>query len=186
MKTVYTIDHDRVLIGNRTADIDQMEPTRIVLMRNEVAIEPLPARAGYAVRYNEVKNTWEYVEDHRGDIVFDPITGKQVTIKVVGPITPYATQPKPSSLHEWNGKEWTITPADQAILDNEALLAEKAKALATVKTLHDEADKELATLQYRIDLNRANPEHIARMQILKGFVIDIDEWAHPQPIPSKP
>lgn len=186
MKTVYTIDKDRILSGTRTADMDPLEPSRMVLMLNEVEAKPLPEKAGFAIRHNADQNVWEYVEDHRGAVVFDPETGEQVTIEVVGPITHYATEPKPSRLHEWNGKKWIITAKDQAILDGEALAAEKAKAVATVKALHDEADKELATLQYRVDLDRATPEHIARIKVLKGFIIDLDDWQPHESIPLKP
>ncbi len=186
MKTVYTIDTERLLTGTRIADVDAMEPGRIVLMLNEVETKPLPEKVGFAVRHNEAENVWEYVEDHRGAVVFDTATGKQVTIEAVGPVSHYATQPKPSRLHEWNGKQWIITADDQAILDNEALAVEQANAVANVKALHDDADKELATLQYRVDLDRATAEHLARIKALKGFIIDLDDWQHPAPIPPKP
>lgn len=186
MKTVYTIDKNSLLSGTRIADMDAMEPDRMVLMLNEVELKPLPEKAGFAIRHNADQNVWEYVEDHRGAVVFDPYNGEQITIEVVGPITHYATEPKPSRLHEWNGKKWIITAKDQAILDGEALAAEKVKAVNAVKMLHDDADKELATLQYRVDLDRATAEHLARIKALKGFIIDLDDWQHPAPIPPKP
>lgn len=186
MKTVYTIDNNRILIGERIADMDPLEPNRMVLMLNEIEAKPLPPKAGCVVRHNEVKNLWEYEEDHRGEMVFDPDNGAQITIDAVGSIDHYAKEAKPSQYHNWDAKtqQWKITKANQEKLNTELEEREKAKAMAEVDRLRQQCDKDILPLQDAVDLDEATPEELIKLKELKRHRIALNRWEYPELIPN--
>ncbi|EJT8739611.1 tail fiber assembly protein [Escherichia coli] len=68
---------------------------------------PVTRKAGYAICRSADFNSWEYVPDHRGEIVFSTETGESKEITAPGdypentttiaPLTPY---------DEWDGEKW--------------------------------------------------------------------------------
>jgi len=132
----------------------------------------LPQKEGHACQYDEATRAWTYVENHVGAVVFDPVTGAEVTIKHYGPIAAYATEPKPSAYHEWQPKtrQWKITKAKQAQLATEREAQQAAEGAFEVQQRCAQATQELATLQYRVELDRASAEHLAQITVLKGYV----------------
>ncbi|EOZ9392121.1 DUF4376 domain-containing protein [Enterobacter cancerogenus] len=60
---------------------------------------------------------WELMEDHRGQVVYDMQSGKQIVIAELGPLPTNVTVISPSSSFDrWNGESWqpSINDAKQA------------------------------------------------------------------------
>ncbi len=70
-------------------------------------------KSGYAIK--RVENGWEYIEDHRGEIVYSTIDKTEITINDVGAFPENTTKLKPSYEHcSWDGKKWVI-PEDKQL-----------------------------------------------------------------------
>ncbi|KAB7672828.1 tail fiber assembly protein [Plesiomonas shigelloides] len=120
------------------------------------------SRIGYAAVRSNDDSGWEYVEDHRGEVVYSTETGAEIEVTELGQYPNNTTLLKRKTPHDfWNGSEWvTDTEADHA--------AEVAKA---------DADKS----------NRltAAKQHISlwQTQLQLGMISDADkakliEWMH--------
>ncbi|MFK3660022.1 tail fiber assembly protein [Scandinavium sp. NPDC088450] len=69
--------------------------------------EPVKAKQGYAICRNMNLNKWEYVADHRGEVVFDTATGQQVEITTPGDYEDNLTTIAPATPYDrWTGSEW--------------------------------------------------------------------------------
>ncbi|KAB7701064.1 tail fiber assembly protein [Plesiomonas shigelloides] len=123
---------------------------------------PLEPRLGFAVCRKSDNSSWEYLPDHRGEIVYSIESGEPIEITMPGDYPDNTTPLKPQTPHDyWNGSEW--------VTDTEtAHAAEVAKA---------DADKS----------NRltAAKQHISlwQTQLQLGMISDADkakliEWMH--------
>ncbi len=97
---------------------------------------------------------------------------------------PFLIERRPSKYHAIKKGEWSITSANQKKLDADLNAAAESAAKSKVLSLRSAADYELQLLQYRVDLDRATPEHLARMVALKGFIVDLDDWRYPEKTPG--
>lgn len=103
-------------LGYREARIDPLE-TKIqgkdvyLLPATATFKEILPSRDGYAQRF--VNNEWEYIEDQRKGIYYDPETGAEIIITELGEKIPvgYPTEAPPTDMFNprWNETEWIET-----------------------------------------------------------------------------
>ena len=82
-------------------------PVRVGIPANSCTDAPGTHKAGYAICRSADFNSWEYVPDHRGEIVYGIETGESKEITVPGdypentttfaPLTPY---------DKWDGEKW--------------------------------------------------------------------------------
>lgn len=64
-------------------------------------------RAGYVVCRTADLSAWEYVPDHRGEIVYDTGTGESKKITIPGDYPENTTTIPPSTPYDkWNGEQW--------------------------------------------------------------------------------
>ena len=79
-------------------------------------------RAGYVVCRTEDLSAWEYVPDHRGEIVYDTGTGESKKITVPGDYPENTTTiPLSTPYDKWNGEQWvTDTEAQHGAAVEEA------------------------------------------------------------------
>ena len=64
-------------------------------------------KAGYAICRSMDLKSWEYVSDHRGEIVYSTETGESKEIKTPGDYPENATTIAPSTPYDkWDGEKW--------------------------------------------------------------------------------
>ncbi|HCO9244408.1 TPA: tail fiber assembly protein [Escherichia coli] len=95
---------------------------------------PVTRKAGYAICRSADFNSWEYVPDHRGEIVFSTETGESKEITAPGdypentttiaPLTPY---------DEWDGEKWVTDINAQHVAEVEAAEQQKSVQLLFAK-----------------------------------------------------
>lgn len=97
-------------------------------------IRPNERRDGFTQVFNEEKQEWQYVEDHRYDDVYNIETKQKEDIRYIGKLKPEHTLLEPPSMdHEFINGEWIITEEKQAELD---ALENQRK----IQSLHDDLD----------------------------------------------
>ncbi|EEX2872920.1 tail fiber assembly protein [Escherichia coli] len=91
-------------------------------------------KAGYAICRSMDLNSWEYVPDHRGEIIYSTETGESKEITAPGdypentttiaPLTPY---------DEWDGEKWVTDINAQHVAEVEAAEQQKSVQLLFAK-----------------------------------------------------
>lgn len=73
-----------------TADIDPKSdpnnPEYLIPADATIIVPPSTKKSGYAICFDEVTQSWQYIEDHRGDIIYDIDTMEEITWNQIGPI----------------------------------------------------------------------------------------------------
>lgn len=101
---------------------------------NSTFVKPLEYKDGFTQIFNEDKQEWEYIEDHRYDDVYDINTKQKADVKYLGKLKPDHTLiAPPSADHEFIDGEWIITEEKQAELD----ALEKQRK---IQSLHDDLE----------------------------------------------
>ncbi|MCV5147722.1 tail fiber assembly protein, partial [Escherichia coli] len=105
-------------------------------------------KAGYAICRSADFNSWEYVPDHRGEIVFSTETGESKEITAAGdypdntitiaPLTPY---------DKWDGEKWVT---DTEAQHNAAVEAAEAQR----QSLIDAAMASISLIQLKLQAGR--------------------------------
>ncbi|HEJ0094534.1 TPA: tail fiber assembly protein [Citrobacter freundii] len=109
---------------------------------NSCTDAPLDAKDGFAVCRVASLDGWEYVADHRGEMVYDTATGQSVYIISPGDYADDVTTIAPSTPYDkWNGSEWVTDENSQksgqvreAERQKSALLAEAKNAISLWQT----------------------------------------------------
>lgn len=97
-------------------------------------VKPLDHKDGFTQIFNEEKQEWQYVEDHRYDDVYNIETKQKEDIRYLGALKPEHTLlAPPSHDHEFIDGAWIITKEKQAELD----ALEKQRK---IQSLHDDLD----------------------------------------------
>ncbi|CZX30776.1 MULTISPECIES: tail fiber assembly protein [Enterobacteriaceae] len=105
---------------------------------NSCVDAPDKIKDGFTVCRTADGKAWEYVVDHRGEVVYSTKTGEKISITVPGDYPEDTTTQAPGTLYDkWNGSEWeTDTNAQHAAAVEEAeqqinaLLAEATTIIA--------------------------------------------------------
>ena len=115
---------------------------------------PPKNKEGFAICRNADLSDWMYVADHRGNIVYDTMTGKSSVVSALGDYADGVTALPPTTAYDkWNGSEW-VTDQD---LQQAAVVA----AAERQKTqLRNAADSEIAWRQGAVDGGIATTEEI--------------------------
>lgn len=73
---------------------------------------PGESKTGFAICRTEDLSSWEYVNDHRGQTVYDIETMQQVEVTDLGDYPTGTTPIAPTSPHDaWDGEKWVIDSA---------------------------------------------------------------------------
>lgn len=140
---------------------------------NSCTDAPMVAKDGFALCRAASLNAWEYVEDHRGETVYNTETGEPVEITAPGEYAGNVTTLAPSTpFDKWNGSEW-VTDLDaqkngliiEAKKQKASLLAEAQDTISLWQTklqlgIISGADKAslIVWLKYIDELNAVDPE----------------------------
>jgi len=94
---------------------------------NSCTDAPVDAKDGFAVCRSANLDGWEYVADHRGEVVYDTETGDSVEITEPGDYPASVTTIQPLTPYDrWNGSEWVTD--ENAQKSGQMLEAEKQKS----------------------------------------------------------
>lgn len=114
-------------------------------------------RDGFAAVRNADDSGWCYVEDHRGDTVYNTETGAEQTVLELGPYPNNVTPLKPTTPHDkWDGKKWVTDTVSQKA-------EQVAQAKAVKYTLQREAEQSIRPLERAKQLGIATDEELAAL-----------------------
>lgn len=131
-------------------------PVGISIPANACTDKPLTAKSGYVVCRNSKLNGWEYLVDHRGEIVWNIKTGAEIQISVPGEYPVDTTIYPPATPYDkWNGERWVTDESAQKTAEVAAANANKAALLKS-------ASEQIEPLQDAVDLDMATDDEKAR------------------------
>lgn len=134
---------------------------------------PLAGKKGKAICRNADSSGWEYVTDHRGEIVYRTKTGESFKVTALGDYPEGITIKAPSTPYDkWNGEKWVVDEDAKHADDIYAAEQKKAALLA-------EAQEIINIWQMEIQLGIINDEDkaslITWMQYIKVIqAVDIN------------
>ncbi|MEW2713633.1 tail fiber assembly protein [Escherichia coli] len=95
---------------------------------------PVTRKAGYAICRSADFNSWEYVPDHRGEIVFSTETGESKEITAPGDYPENTTTIAPLTPYDkWDGEKWVTDINAQHVAEVEAAEQQKSVQLLFAK-----------------------------------------------------
>lgn len=126
-------------------------------------------KAGYAICRSVDLNSWEYVPDHRGEVVYSTETGdtKEITVPgdypenttTIAPLTPY---------DKWDGEKW--------VTDTEAQHASNVSAAEQQKTnLLNAANSKISLWQTELQLGIISDEDKESLISWIGYIKTVKE-----------
>ena len=123
-KWVCQLDENNYFVCMVKADLDPLEATERYLVPRGAIEAPEPKlKKGHVCRWTG--STWEYVEDHRGQIVFDKKTGEQLTHHELGALPDAVTTIPPIPYSKWSESKNTWVELSNA---DELRLMDRRKA----------------------------------------------------------
>lgn len=143
--TVYSYD---ILTRELTTAVEEYLAPGVGLPAQSCIDEPPPPKEGFAICRTEDEKGWEYIEDHRGETVYNTETRRPQRIVVIGPYPENVTLQAPATQYDyWDGKKW-ITDV-LAERENTIREAEDKK-----QSLIDSAMQTIADIQLKLRLGR--------------------------------
>lgn len=128
MATVYNFDFDsKEFIGSTQEQLIKGCSAPV----NSTIVEPLQKKQGFAVVWSG--SSWEYIEDHRDEVVFDINTKQEFKIKKLGKYPKNTTKLKPNQFDVWDGSKWVLDQAAFEAAELEKLKSERAAAIQNIK-----------------------------------------------------
>ncbi|WP_234256380.1 tail fiber assembly protein, partial [Escherichia coli] len=105
-------------------------------------------KTGYAICRSADFNSWEYVPDHRGEIVFSTETGESKEIKAPGDYPENTTTIAPLSPYDkWDGEKWVTDTEAQHSAAVDAAEAQR-------QSLIDAAMASISLIQLKLQAGR--------------------------------
>ncbi|HAP6024167.1 TPA: tail fiber assembly protein, partial [Escherichia coli] len=105
-------------------------------------------KAGYAICRSMDLKSWEYVSDHRGEIVYSTETGESKEIKTPGDYPENATTIAPSTPYDkWDGEKWVTDTEAQHSAAVDAAEAQR-------QSLIDAAMASISLIQLKLQAGR--------------------------------
>ncbi|KAB7666335.1 tail fiber assembly protein [Plesiomonas shigelloides] len=125
---------------------------------------PLVPSVGFAVCRKVDGSDWEYLPDHRGEIVYSTETGARIEIMSLGDYPENVTPLKPKTKHDkWIGSEW--------ITDTAAVHAEEVdKADVGRKNRLDAAKKHISLWQTQLQLGMISDTDKASLIVWMDYI----------------
>ncbi|QMR44122.1 tail fiber assembly protein [Citrobacter freundii] len=152
---------------------DGFIPANTGLPAYSTDIAPPKMTAGFVAVFDAHANKWSQIEDHRGEVVYDIVTGQPVTIETPGALPDDVVSVAPGGAYvKWDGKKWIYDAEAEKAFRHGQAAQEKANRLmiatAAIAPLQDAVDLDMATEEesgalvawkkYRVMLNRVKPE----------------------------
>ncbi|HAM3765788.1 TPA: tail fiber assembly protein [Escherichia coli] len=109
---------------------------------------PVTRKAGYAICRSMDLNSWEYVPDHRGEIIYSTETGESKEITAPGDYPDNTTTIAPLTPYDkWDGEKW--------VTDTEAQHSAAVEAAETQRqSLIDTAMASISLIQLKLQAGR--------------------------------
>ncbi|EAR7757400.1 tail fiber assembly protein [Salmonella enterica] len=147
---------------------DAYIPAHTGLPANCTDIAPPEIPASHIAVFDSETQTWSLKEDHRGETLYDTITGNQVYISEPGPLPENVTSVSPDGEYQkWDGKAW--------VKDEEAeKAAQLRQAEETKNNLLKMATEKIAPLQDAVDLGEATDDEKARLLAWKKYRVQVN------------
>ena len=121
---------------------------------------PPKNKEGFAICRHADLTDWMQVADHRGDIVYDTMTGKSSVVSALGDYADGVTTLSPTTAYDkWNGSEWVTDFDAQKVAEVEGAEAQKTQLRAA-------ATDEIAWRQDGVNAGIAT----------EGEAAALDEW----------
>ena len=131
---VCQLDENNFFVGMTSADLDPLEKQQHYLIpRLCVQADEPEHRTGFVPQWN--KGKWNYVEDHRGEVVYLKKTGEKQTITALGKLPNDVTICVPLPFTEWSEEAGTWVDVANAAELRLQDKREKAGALARSQLL---------------------------------------------------
>ena len=109
---------------------------------------PGSKKDGFAIRRNADLTSWEYVADHRGEIVYSTKTGESKEITVLGDYPENTTTIAPlTPFDKWDGEKWVTDTEAQHSAAVEAAEAQR-------QSLIDAAMASISLIQLKLQAGR--------------------------------
>ncbi len=146
---VYYTDNNNLYIGKQTEFIAKGTG----LPANCYLDEPPPAKDGFVVMRQADK--WTYIENHKGETVYNTETGEEIEITELGELPEnVTTEPRPSQYHTFTKGKWTlsVTAKKQQLADV------KDKRLNELNSLAENTVENLAKISKTPAFERATWE----------------------------
>ena len=100
------------------------------LPANSCTDAPGESKEDFAICRAADRSVWEYVADHRGEVVYSTETGEAVAITAPGDYSNGTTTLAPATPYDtWNGRKWVTDTEAQHTADVEAAEQKKAALL---------------------------------------------------------
>ncbi len=123
-------------------------PVGVGIPANSCTDAPGSYKAGYAICRSADFNSWEYVPDHRGEIVFSTETGESKEIKAPGDYPENTTTIAPLSPYDkWDGEKWVTDTEAQHSAAVDAAEAQR-------QSLIDAAMASISLIQLKLQAGR--------------------------------
>lgn len=106
-------------------------PVGVGIPANSCTDAPGERKENFAICRTADFTAWEYVADHRGEIVYSTDTGEAVAVNVPGDYPEGTTTLAPATPYDtWNGSEWVTDTEAQHAADVEAADQRKTALLS--------------------------------------------------------
>ncbi|MGT2540468.1 tail fiber assembly protein [Escherichia coli] len=122
-------------------------------------------KTGYAICRSADFNSWEYVPDHRGEIVFSTETGESKEIKAPGDYPENTTTIAPLSPYDkWDGEKWVTDTEAQHSAAVDAAEAQR-------QSLIDAAMASISLIQLKLQAGRQLTQaEITRLNAVLDYI----------------
>ncbi|MER1978029.1 tail fiber assembly protein [Pseudocitrobacter faecalis] len=126
-------------------------------------IAPPKIKVGHVAIFDDEKNEWSLVEDHREQIVYNVKTGNAIIINELGSLPDGTTSIAPKGDYQiWNGNQWV----NDEIAEHEGLINEAASVKSLLMT---EATNQILPLQDAVDVGIATDEEKEKLLEWKKY-----------------
>ncbi|PLY08407.1 MAG: hypothetical protein C0625_02130 [Arcobacter sp.] len=104
---IYNYDKETKEFLSQTEAIkDPLEKDKYLIPANATTVKPLKEKDGFGICFNEDQNSWEYIEDNRGQKVYSAETKAEETVNYLSEIKDGFTLLVPGEFDKWNGSAW--------------------------------------------------------------------------------
>ena len=101
--SVCQLNENNYFVGMTIADLDPMDNNHYLLPRFSIQAKQPEFKHGYIAQWTG--DTWQYIEDHRGETVYSKKTGEVFVINELGVLPATVTTiPCPDKYHQWSDK----------------------------------------------------------------------------------
>ncbi|HAT1565084.1 TPA: tail fiber assembly protein [Citrobacter freundii] len=163
-----TVNHYDPVTRLFTGQSSEYIPEGVSLPAFAVPDSPLEEKEGYAIVWNSADKEWRYVEDYRGETVWNTTSRATSVIVLPGAIADGYTRLSPLTIYdEWDGSKWVTNITEQ----KNALITEaREKKAALVKQAADE----ISWRQDAVNLTEATEDEISALKKWQLYRIELN------------